>query len=234
MADNKNNKKSLPKNKKLGKAGRKADKLTRHMIRAERRDLRDQRREVNRSSNHQIAQAQAQHQRAQGDLRHIAGETKDFIGAQNRKSSSMFEQQRALQEQATNALRSNLSRQYTDSANSAMGELQRLGIQQSANLGQLNADASFADSMAQISGQNSLSNMDMMSANSASLGAMLSGMAQGSYQSHMGKQQNTLNDAIAAINSTRNEELTKVRQARKDLSKKRPEMFFQLLQSLKR
>ena len=221
-------KRKLPKNRRI------ARRLSNDIINAERRDLRNSAIDIRRGAASDQREALASYERGRGDLEYIRGETDDFLAGMNQKNADMYSGMRSTQEAATTALRGQLSSTYDNAQSGANEELARLGIPTGGNFSQMQADKGFSDAQAQQAGSNATSTMDLNAANASMLGGMLRSMNQGSFNANSGKNLNAYNDQKTKIIENKNNQMGKVRQSQADLSKRRGEVFFQILQSLRK
>lgn len=221
-------KRKLPKNKRI------ARRLSNDIIKAEKRDLRDQSLAIHRGAANDRRDALQAYERGRGDLEYVRGETDDFLTGMNQKNADMYSGMKNTQQAATTALRGELNSTYSNAQAGANEELARLGIPTGGNFSQMSADAGFSDAQAQQAGANATGTMDLNAANASMLGGMLRSMNQGSFNANSGKNLNAYNDARKEILRNRNDQISKVRQGQTDLSRRRGEVFFQILQSLRK
>lgn len=196
------------------------------------RDLKNQRALVDAESNNQTAATRARYDRGRGDLEYVNGEVTDFLQSNQRKNDQNFKQERSQQEAATRALQQSLSSTYNSASDGASAELARLGIQGGGNLSGLQADAANAQTLAQVSGSNALSSMDLASGNANQLSSMLQGMAAGSHVANIGKNLNTFNDNVSKIRQNKSDRHNEIDRAVRDTRAKRSDNYLQLLQQL--
>lgn len=239
--------KSLPKKpnpspdaKKDGKDGKRgglektARRLTNSVIRDEVQDLRGQRREISRAARHAKKEVRTQYRRGAEDLEYVAGETADYVGAQNAQSQAGFNVQSLEQNAAAMALQNQLQNVYDAGEDSATAEMARLGITGASGfLGQLAGDRANAQTMGAQTSANNAANLGLAQQNAGAVGNLLSGMVQGQYLSGIGQNLNSKNDGMNEVRDEERDQLSLVREAIREAQGSRKDTFFQLLQQLK-
>lgn len=153
-------------------------------------------------------------QAANADVDYVHGETADYLNKLKSTSDTEAANARAMSTAAADALRSRLGGTYSGAQNSAMAELQRLGISQGGNFSGLQADAANANAVADQSSTNALTTLDAQSNNSNSFMAGLMGMNTGSRQAgHLANQR-----AYAENQNKLLQAVTETQMSRKDLA----------------
>lgn len=215
-----------------GVSKKQTERLAQATINKEIRNLREQRRQVNRDTRNQTNKSKSLYQRGVGDLNYVNDEVTDFLGSTQQKNQQMYADQRSQQEQASAALQQSLGDTYSGAQSGAAAELARLGISGGGNFGGLIADQANAQGVAQQSGANALSTMDLASGNASQMGQLLQGMAAGSHISNIGRNLNAYNDRQSTILQNRTDQMDKVNQAIRDTNDSRNDIYLQLLQQL--
>lgn len=207
-------------------------RLTGGVLRDELNDLRRQRRMVRRESRNDAIDAKNAYKRGKQDLRHVYGESTDYLNFLRNQNQQMYSDQQNQSQAATAALQAQLGGTYSGAQQGAMDELARLGISQGGNFSQLQSDAANQQALAQQSGANAQSTMGLAAQNSDALAGLLQGMNQGQMVSDFGKNLNARNDALADVRQNKMDQMNVVREAMSDARGSRRDLFFQLLQQL--
>lgn len=161
---------------------------------------------VRRERNYQIGLADDLLERSRGDLDYIYGEVADTQKAQDAKIAEGYAQTGAKVQELQQALQGQMADTSATNKQAAMDELARLGIQQTGT-GRFDADASYAQQLAQQSGANTNANLATSQAMSAEIGAMLQSMAAGQHQSNVGTAVNQHQASVSQLSHTANEQL---------------------------
>lgn len=168
--------------------------------------LNNQQAGVRRERDYQVGQANDLLERSKGDLDYIYGEVADTQKAQDAKIAEQFAQTGGKLQALQQALQGQMADTSSSNKQAAMAELQRLGIQETG-LDRFDADASYAQQLAQQSGANNNANLAASAAMSADIGAMLQSMAAGQHQSNVGTAVNQHQASVSQLAHTANEQL---------------------------
>jgi hypothetical protein len=143
------------------------------------------------------AQADSRYDRAKGDLNHIFGEANE----QNQLQTQAILDRITGQQGATNQMFDQLAQRQqgntSQNTQALLGELQRLGIEGGANLAPMQADAAWAQNMAEQGRTNTLANLGAMGQSAGDIGNLISQMASSSNAANQGRQLNLKNQTIA-------------------------------------
>jgi hypothetical protein len=161
---------------------------------------------VRRERDYATGQANDLLTRSKGDLDYIYGEVADTQQAQDAKIAEAYGATKGKVSALQQALQGEMADTSAANKSAAMEELARLGIQQTGT-GRFDADASYAQQLAQQSGANTNANLDIAQGMSADIGAMLQSMAAGQHQSSVGKAVNLNQESVSKLAHTANEQL---------------------------
>lgn len=215
-----------------GVSRKRAAKLVQPEIDKQLNALKREKTKINRSARDETKEARQLYQRTTGDLEHIFDESGDYIEHQNNLITGQYDDTRSRALAAQQALAQQLAAQGNATGTGVNDELARLGIQGGADMGQFASDQAFAQNTAALGGQHNLQNLDMMSANAASVGNLLSGMNEGSRASQLGQAKNTRNSMFGDINDAKRDAKADVQQAMREARAARPGLIQQMLESL--
>ena len=183
--------------------GKKVRKLVNSVVNPQIRALESQRGQLDRD-----------YETANADVEYAHGETADYLNKLKANSDTEAANARAMSTAAADALRSRLGNNYSGVQNSAMSELERLGISQGGNFSGLQADAANANYVAEQSNTNALTTLDAQNSNANSVMSTIMGMNQGSRQAGLLANARARNDAIAKLQDA----ITETQMSRKDLA----------------
>lgn len=182
---------------------KKVKKLVNSIIKPQLRDLESQRGQIDRD-----------YDKVNADINYNTGETADYLNKLKSNSDTEAANARVQSQAAADALRSRLGDTYSGVQNSAMAELQRLGIAQGGNFSGLQADAANANYVADQSSANALSTLDAQTSNANSVMSTIMGMNQGSRSAAMLNNQRNRADYINKLQDA----ITETHMSRKDLA----------------
>lgn len=215
-----------------GVSRKKVNRLVGGVIRDEVRDLNHERRSVRREYKRNKRDVNRSFRRGQQDLKHVFGETGDFINSLGATSQQSILDQSAQINAAQAALQQQLGGTYTGAQQAGAEELARLGISGGGNFGQLIADQANAQAMGAQNAANQQATLGAMGGNAQQLMGMLAGMNQGSFMSNAGLNLQRRNDALIEARGNRDENMQTIRDAIRDTKLGRRDLFFQMLNQL--
>jgi hypothetical protein len=207
-------------------------RLVNGVIRDEVRDLDRERKSVRREYKRDAVDVNRQYKRGRQDLKHVFGETGDYLGYLGNQASDQAQQQSNQIALAQKALEQQLGNTYTGAADQVTGELDRLGISGGGSLGQLQADYANNQALGAQAGANAQSTLGLMGGNTQQMMGLLQGMNQGSYMSNAGLNLQRRNDALIEARGNRDENMQAIRDAIRDVRGGRRDLFFQMLNQL--
>lgn len=209
-----------------------AASIVNNQIRQEVEKIRRQRNYASQDIMNDIEKSNQLYDRSRGDLDYVRGEVLDAISGNNAAIDAAYGGAIDRNRASTADLIQSQQAQ-TAAARAALGdELARLGIQGGADHSRFEADAVNSTQMANQSGANNIANMELARGMAGSVGGMLGSMAQGSYQSHLGRALNDRNDAIEAAQDSRRRLNEQFEMNRMDIRRGRPGMINELLESM--
>lgn len=215
-----------------GVSTKKVRGLTNGLIKDEVRSIKREKGEVKRDSVLEARSARRDYRRGKQDLRHVYGETGDYLKHLAEQNQGTFTQQSGLMDAANAALQQQLGGTYTGAIEGVNSEMARLGIEGGANTGQMFADQAFSQAQGAQAGANAQSTLGLTNANANQLSGLVQGMNQGSFMSAMGQNLNRRNDTLGEIKQNRIDNMDEITGAIRDVRMGRKDLFTQLLNQL--
>lgn len=210
----------------------KVKRLVNGIIRDEVRDLGNERRSVRREYRRDSRDVNRQFRRGKKDLRHVFGETEDYLGSLAQRNQNVVSNQSDQISAAQQALQRQLGNTYTGAADQINSELSRLGIEGGGNLGALYSDQANAQAMGAQAGANAQSTLGMMGGNAQQMMGLLQGMNQGAHMSNAGLNLQRRNDSLIEARGNRSENMQAIRDAIRDVRGGRRDLYVQMLNQL--